>query len=376
MAIASLFLSHSHLDKDAAYQIYWGLREEGIYCWVDKAEIKPGDSLIAKIQDAIKAMDYLGVVLSPASVSSSWVQTEVNAALITEIDGRQVKVIPLQVADCEMPLFLAGKHRIDFRSDFKGALAELANFLRSAPDEIPLPKQAVLAKTLEKAGEGLWQTFSMGMAGADLDKQETANLLRNLSERELEAAVAISHDWWANEYKRWESYFVDQIRRRVHVDENGARRILRKLEEDGFIEKATDLDYSRREQAYTQGDLAWIVKRVAQQTGVFDYLPRPEPYTLSQFLTSKEAVLIFASDKGWSAGKSSTPMPAEDGTPVLAVVSRESPPRSWSFSSDQDECLRALDKTWPLGKPPLGPGSRSVFVRLTIDEFDDLHLLR
>ena len=67
----SIFLSHSHVDKPIARQIYHGLRDDGIRCWIDEAEIKPGMSIIAALEGAIDDADYLGVVLTPTSVTST-----------------------------------------------------------------------------------------------------------------------------------------------------------------------------------------------------------------------------------------------------------------------------------------------------------------
>jgi hypothetical protein len=111
----SIFLSHSHLDKSFALKIFQDLQAQGIRVWFDEAELRPGDSLIGRIEAALETMDFLGVLLSRNSVESEWVLREVRIALTQEINGRIVKVIPLLVEDCRIPGFLLDKLFVDFR---------------------------------------------------------------------------------------------------------------------------------------------------------------------------------------------------------------------------------------------------------------------
>src|SRR5689334_1556482 len=104
--MSSIFLSHNHKDKPFVRRLSEKLQSHGIRTWVDEAEMQVGDSLLTKIESAIKDFTYLGVVLSPSSISSEWVRREVNIALTEEIQGRRVKVIPLLHAKCEIPGFL------------------------------------------------------------------------------------------------------------------------------------------------------------------------------------------------------------------------------------------------------------------------------
>lgn len=66
------------------------LRSAGVHVWIDDAEIRVGDSLLAKIEQGINGADYLAVVLSPNSIQSSWVQRELRVAVTQEILGNAV----------------------------------------------------------------------------------------------------------------------------------------------------------------------------------------------------------------------------------------------------------------------------------------------
>jgi len=109
-----LFLSHNHADKDFVRKLAIDLERNGAYIWLDEAEINVGDSLIQKISEGIMNVDFLGVVLSKNSVNSIWVRKEVEIALIEEINGKRIKVLPILLEKCEVPLFLKDKFYADF----------------------------------------------------------------------------------------------------------------------------------------------------------------------------------------------------------------------------------------------------------------------
>jgi hypothetical protein len=116
---SGVFLSHSHNDKEFARKLGRDLRGLGFPVWIDDAEIRLGDSLIQKISEGIRAMEYLAVLLSRASIASEWVQREVEIAMTHEIQGQRVKVLPILLEDCDIPSFLIGKMYADFRTPEK-----------------------------------------------------------------------------------------------------------------------------------------------------------------------------------------------------------------------------------------------------------------
>jgi hypothetical protein len=110
-----IFLSHSHEDKEFVGRLRASLLQRGVEnIWTDEAEILVGDSLIKKIQDGIEKTEYFGVILSPRSVKSPWVQHELEKAMNIEIVSKNVKVLPLLFEQCDLPGFLEGKLYADF----------------------------------------------------------------------------------------------------------------------------------------------------------------------------------------------------------------------------------------------------------------------
>ena len=101
-----VFISYSSKDKSFVEKLSNKLVENRVGVWLDKWEMKPGDSLIDKIQNGIEDSSHLLVVLSKNYAESEWCRKEQNAGLIKEIDNKQVVVIPILLEDCTLPMFL------------------------------------------------------------------------------------------------------------------------------------------------------------------------------------------------------------------------------------------------------------------------------
>lgn len=116
----AIFISYSRNDKQFVDKLATRLVKYRARVWVDRWELKVGDSIVQRIQDAIKEADALIVVLSRASVVSSWCNKEITAGLVRELEEKRVVVLPVLLEDCEIPLFLRDKMYADFRVDFEG----------------------------------------------------------------------------------------------------------------------------------------------------------------------------------------------------------------------------------------------------------------
>jgi hypothetical protein len=115
-----LFLSHTSEDKPFVRKLKKDLEAHGVEdVWLDEAEILVGDSLTGKISEALSKTRFVGVVLSPRSIKSAWVEKELEAAITREISTGEVVVLPMLYEPCDLPPFLVGKLYADFTSDEK-----------------------------------------------------------------------------------------------------------------------------------------------------------------------------------------------------------------------------------------------------------------
>lgn len=119
-----VLLSYSHQDKDFAERLAVQLVRQKARVWIDQWELKVGDSILERIQSAIKTASALLVVLSKASVASEWCRKELSAGLMRELEEKRVLVLPVLLEDCEIPVFLKEKKYADFRRDFDEGLRE------------------------------------------------------------------------------------------------------------------------------------------------------------------------------------------------------------------------------------------------------------
>jgi hypothetical protein len=122
-----VFLSHSSIDKPIVGRLAVDLRAQNVSVWYDKWELKVGDSLQQRIADGISGSGWLAVVLSVSSVKSPWVERELTAGLVLELEKKGVFVLPLLLDDCSVPLFLKDKLCADFRRSYKDGLDALLN---------------------------------------------------------------------------------------------------------------------------------------------------------------------------------------------------------------------------------------------------------
>jgi hypothetical protein len=98
-----VFISYSTKDQSLANKLYNGLRDRAIPAWIDRMEIRAGDSLIEKIKEGIASSDALLALVTKNSVISKWVKEEIRIASQLQKKGKAPRIIPLVVESCEVP---------------------------------------------------------------------------------------------------------------------------------------------------------------------------------------------------------------------------------------------------------------------------------
>lgn len=110
------FVSYSHSDKPHVDKITSELRSKGVRVMGDW-DFQGGDSLVQRISQFISRASFLIVALSPASVKSLWVSKELEIAQSLQLSGEvPIKIVPILLADCEIPIFLRSILRFDLTS--------------------------------------------------------------------------------------------------------------------------------------------------------------------------------------------------------------------------------------------------------------------
>jgi len=119
-----VFISYSSADETWVRNLRNSLVAKGVRVWSDRDQIRPGDRFIDALETGLASSKCVAVVVSSNSVSSGWVKEEYHRALNLQA---QVRLIPLLLADAELPGFLASRKWVDFRdpSQFERSIEEL-----------------------------------------------------------------------------------------------------------------------------------------------------------------------------------------------------------------------------------------------------------
>lgn len=121
----TVFISYNHLDGDFAEKLALELIKHNVKVWKDSQRIGVGDSLIQKVQQGLEGARFYCVIFSKNSIGSEWVKREVTAALLREIEQKEVMLLPILKDDIKLPLLVRDKRYADFRGDFDVGLKEL-----------------------------------------------------------------------------------------------------------------------------------------------------------------------------------------------------------------------------------------------------------
>jgi hypothetical protein len=161
--VHKVFLCHSSSDKEFVRKLAQDLNAQNLSVWIDEREILVGDPIRQKIEEGLQASDNLAIVLSPTSVQSAWVQKELDAKLVEEIESKRVSVLPILYKQCAIPPFLKGKHYANFTKEYGDGLNDLlARFKQS--DRETEAKRKVLQRLAGESADRVDPHALIGLA--------------------------------------------------------------------------------------------------------------------------------------------------------------------------------------------------------------------
>ena len=83
-----LYFAHASENKGVAKPLANRMVANGIDVWFDEWEIGTGDSLRRKMEGGLSNCTHFLVLLTPESVGKPWVETEIDAGFVQNVDGQ------------------------------------------------------------------------------------------------------------------------------------------------------------------------------------------------------------------------------------------------------------------------------------------------
>jgi hypothetical protein len=98
----SCFISYSTKDDAFAQRLHADLQQNNVRCWFAPEDMKIGDKIRLRIDESIRIHDKLLLVLSEHSVTSQWVEHEVEHALDLEKERGTPVLFPIRLDEAVM----------------------------------------------------------------------------------------------------------------------------------------------------------------------------------------------------------------------------------------------------------------------------------
>jgi hypothetical protein len=98
----SCFISYSSHDEPLAQRLHADLQDKKVRCWFAPEDLKIGDEFRSRIDESIQVYDRLLLILSEHSVTSRWVQKEVETAFEKEGKEDRMVLFPIRIDEAVM----------------------------------------------------------------------------------------------------------------------------------------------------------------------------------------------------------------------------------------------------------------------------------
>jgi hypothetical protein len=130
--VGGVFISYSHDDMDIVDALTRRLDADQINYWRDEKDLFVGEVVDKAISKAIQDSRLFLIVLTPKSISSRWVEREIDEAAHEETEGEKI-ILPIVAKDLpsqQIPARLRRKVYVDMSKSFDDGYAKLAKSIR------------------------------------------------------------------------------------------------------------------------------------------------------------------------------------------------------------------------------------------------------
>ncbi len=116
--MANLFICNKATDKLKAEKLAKSLKDRGHEVWFNDWEIGLGDSIVGKIEEGLAGATFLILCFSANCTDERWFDQKWMSALSRQLDGCQIKLLPVRISIGDPPLILTGRRYADLEGKF------------------------------------------------------------------------------------------------------------------------------------------------------------------------------------------------------------------------------------------------------------------
>jgi len=128
--LASIFISYRRADLTEAERLAEAVRAAGHDVWLDDWRIDIGDSITGEMDTGLAGARYLVMCYSEDGVHSPWMSREWHSALARQLEGHDIRLLPVRLTGGQPPAILADIRYADLVADWDGELAALLRAIR------------------------------------------------------------------------------------------------------------------------------------------------------------------------------------------------------------------------------------------------------
>jgi len=128
--MATVFISHRRADAAEAKSLASEIKAAGHQVWLDDWEINIGDSIVSKMNVGLGGSKYLVLCYSLYGAEAPWMGREWLSALARQLNGEDVKILPIVLTGGVPPAILADLQYADLTKNRPEALKSLLKAIR------------------------------------------------------------------------------------------------------------------------------------------------------------------------------------------------------------------------------------------------------
>ena len=128
--MANIFVSHRKSDDNEAERLAVELRGAGHDVWLDQWKVALGDSIVGRMDEGLKAAEYVVVCFSSSGVGSPWMGREWMSALARQLESKGIRLLPVRLTGGEPPAILADILYADLVRDWRTGMEQLLRAIK------------------------------------------------------------------------------------------------------------------------------------------------------------------------------------------------------------------------------------------------------